>query len=951
MSDHFITNITGVPTTGQYGPDGKPLNVNNDGGIEVTPQDAGNVPSAGTESRISRDNDKILSGNPYNQDASSTDAQAIGPSSGNPNMGNKYKSESQRLINSQFRNDSRSFPLDRPYNMGSYDHYKNESPSGSIDPLYESTFNIQGGSINESGEFVGATYVDNDFNPIKDPITITTSVGGAVYTSLLEKPDANQPTSQVPGFLCSKTSPPLIDEICEIDWCTSVQSSILLGKKMRIFEGQGCKKSGYWVQYLNRDFDITDQEASDVAIDCDKFRTSNDRTFGRIGTKPSIPNCGDRSVGESYCRKNIAQSGAIAPDTFNRGYTYGHRLMFVGNSLAGIKNKEWCAYETDSRRSPINTDPLTVDPSGHDEWFYEGGRCNQDGSRNDTAHSGKLYGCCCKGGHDDRQAEGYSITYVGDLTLGTSDDPCDCRRRKERGAKFIPEWTAAKNCEDKWVTVLMTGCNQAAASDNASVNDDALYCLATGRFVTPTWSETECAWYHDLQRVVRCDGEDPDVVADPDNPSRAILINRYCPSGSVITTITDRNLFPTSTSTSNLPGSIDIEKKINYAYCCSGNPCEPACVITSGLFKLGDYVNLSGSYITGMRHTSAAYWTHPQEYNLSASGASNGSGFEPDVVVSGASGCSYLTNSWKVVGKEYGNNHSSPDSLDCTWGYQIEFTGATPCSGSTPFVCAATGLAPNFGPFELYMPEAQLTSGAVSTGDADCSVACSMPTPLFEVGEYVTLATIPLGSGATNYASVSGYQNVYGYWEDPFLIDFGASGNGRNHTSTVPFNTGCEGALGTQCTWMFAYTGGIDPPPTTGIGEWQLSSSGSCCDCYASLPKSGLQSNGTYIWEDYGVVTIDCGVVHCNVITGVYNDGTVYPYGGNWKVVARESGDQRSSPDSLDCTWGYQVSFTGCPAPSSVCVITGFGPASTIDWIPEMYFNSGLDCNGATGTG
>jgi len=95
MSNYFITNITGVPTTGQYGSDGKPVNINNDGGIEVTPQDAGNVPSASTESREGVNNDKSISGNPYNQSASSTDT----PSPvGNPNIGNYVESLSERIV-------------------------------------------------------------------------------------------------------------------------------------------------------------------------------------------------------------------------------------------------------------------------------------------------------------------------------------------------------------------------------------------------------------------------------------------------------------------------------------------------------------------------------------------------------------------------------------------------------------------------------------------------------------------------------------------------------------------------------------------------------------------------------------------------------------------------------------------------------------------------------------
>jgi len=679
------------------------------------------------------------------------------------------------------------------YPRDSFDHYKEESPAGSIQPIYESTFNVQAGSINQSGDIVEASYVDNDLNPINNPVTITTSVGGAVFTAIPSKPDANFPQVTNPFTICSLESEPLIDTSgCSWGYCADALpfSDARIGKKMRIFQGKGCKESGYWVQYLDRSYDNTDAEAHANAIDCDFFQTPERRTFGQIDSASSrgrIPDCGDRSSGRSYCRKNIAASGAIPPDTLQRGKTYGHRLMYVGTSLAGIKSKEWCAYAEDKRVGDGGLEgpkPLTVTPSGHDEWFFEGARCNADGTRN-TSHSGKLYGCCCKG-PPFNSAEGYSVTYVGDLTLGTADDPCDCRRRKENGAKFLTEWNAAYNLEDKWVNVLMTGCTEGTALDGY-IHEDVdvnLYCLATGRPVNPVWSEAECAWYHDLQRVVRCSGVDPDVMEDPSDSTRPIKARRYCPSGSVITNITDRNLFPTPTTSSSSLGSIDKEDMINYAWCADGsNTCNPTCSSGAPLFEIGDYV-----YITP-------------------------------------------------------------------------------------------------------------TSGDYRTG------------------------------------VIEKFENQLGGWSGMSYIDFFAASSG--HSSSQPFSSGgcATGEDRLSCVYIFVATGAPDPPNTP--GQWEVYESG--CGCCSVKPLSGLQPDGSYKWSDGDLESFSC--ITANSGCEIFSVN-----GAGWKITDRKYGDETSSPNSIDCTWGYSIEFSGCAPSSGVCSSTGFAPALNYEYIPETYFISGDRC-------
>tara|TARA_R110000824_G_scaffold3299_2_gene15620 strand:+ start:150 stop:1226 length:1077 start_codon:yes stop_codon:yes gene_type:complete len=357
---------------------------------------------------------------------------------------------------------------------------------------------------------------------------------------------------------------------------------------------------------------------------------------------------------------------------------------------------------------------------------------------------------------------------------------------------------------------------------------------------------------------------------------------------------------------------------INYAWCATGT-CAPACSSGAPLFSVGDYVDVD-QHVVGLPYDGSS-WLEWELYDLAQSGASNGSGFQ--WTNSPVSGCNASGNSWKVTRREYGDKDSWGTTYDCKWGYQIEFTGCAPCSGSTPVTCSATGMAPNFSsPYALFIPELYLSSGAICTGDASCVETCSMSGSLFEVGDYVNFTS----------SAVSGYENYYGGFSGAFVVDLAASGNGTGHTSTEPFFTGCGGSVGSSCNWMFAYTGGIDPPPETGIGEWQLSSSGSCCDCYASRPSDGLQANGTYIYEDFGTVSVDCSASGCNALTQ------------SWKIIGKTSGDSTSTPDSLDCTWGYAVSFTGCPSSSSTCSVTGSAPVRTVDWIPEIYFTSGSSC-------
>ena len=774
----FITNITGtgVPITGTYGTDGNPSGINNDGGIEVTPQDGRGVPSAGTESRISGDNDKILSGNPYNQSASSTDSQAIGPSSSNPNMGNRYSSDSQRLFNSQFRNDSLPFPLEQPYALGSFDHYKNESPAGSIDPVYESSYNIAANSVNIEGSVIGSFVYDSSGNVINGPVTrVTTSLGGMVLTSAPSRGTiGGGPNGGVP-LSCEDKASGIIDNPCEISQCAGGAGNVPLGKKMRVFKGQGCEKSGYWVQQLITTDGYPEDKAHDVGINCDNFiKTKNHTVLNLLPNQsptesgPGVPICGQARQ-KTSCMGVIAALAGISGTLASAGSKfYSHRLMYVGTSLGGIKNKEWCDFSS-------------ADGSGHREWFFEGAKCNADGTRNATAHSGKLYGCCCKAGFGAPaygQASGYTLTETSSITINTSDDPCDCKRRYNAGAKFLPQWNGANADSDINFRVLMTGCTKQAATDIYNDVSGATNLFAIAPSFAPTWSEAQCAWIHRLQQVAPCSGGETIENPDPKviQPIKSIM---YCPYGSVVE-IADRELFYSPLTTPNYYG-LSERPTINYAWCATGNCSGIPCVTGASEFDVGDYVKINSAIVSGYTYNvaelsfddgfsinfasagqtgtnphssatpfptgcgdgnaSACFWTFeetgaggPQNpgtghWVLSSSGlccdcnaTRPSSGLQPNGEYiandtdgvsydcnTSTSGCNILTQSWKITKKQYGNNKAIPDSLDCTWGYTIEFTGCASAVSNGSGLCSTTGYGPT-GAYQ-YIPASYFTSG------------------------------------------------------------------------------------------------------------------------------------------------------------------------------------------------------------------------------------------------
>jgi hypothetical protein len=753
MSDYFITNITGVPTTGSYGPDGKPLNVNNDGGIEITPQNAGNVPSAGTESREGIGNDKSITGNAYNPNASSTDSQSIGPSYppdqthyANPQSHSLYKQAS--ISNDKTR----------------WDNYKQDPKNVSELNTYDGYFKINPSDLEEGETTTNFSVFDDEGYVGRRTSSVTVNLGGQTQTSTTTATTTTHTLNTAPRGCGSPSG--LVDNPCEMEDCPA-GSEYPLGKKMRIFHSdKSCNgRQGYWMQ-------VTNPVTAVRGANWPPEYTYRSPAFDSDGN-PIVQDCDDY---QGYQRKSIVtgpprEYGREARDCWEEyietagGNTlynpvYRHLLTYLGPDLDNAKWSGWCEYcnqnsPLDVPNSPSQKPCASV--SGWQQWFYEGLSCqkNEDGEyeRDMNAHSGKLYACCCPGyeGYDRvGRCNAYlpnglpnpknfvTLTEVGStITAGSSDDTCDCLYRKLKGPLFLDEW---KGSQGGWPSqygtdqaVVISGCNQLVAEDQFTNLADNIYIVASGAAFPggPVWNEDECAWDTPVQVAERC--------VKHDSPSSY----GYCPSGSVLT-ISDRNLFV---------GVGHINNK-NCDIGCDGS-CDPGDITAK--FGIGEQIKINSSTPTAYAY-SANTWYDPETLNLLASGAEGGlpfqtgcaeeismcvwyfvgdspsetgpgewtlsdeglccgcsgtkpsSGLQPDgsyiwidnQVMStdcntGTTGCG-IQYCWNVTDRQIGE--SVGHDIDCTWGYTISFTGNDPSVN-----CPATGS------LSKYILESSLRSG------------------------------------------------------------------------------------------------------------------------------------------------------------------------------------------------------------------------------------------------
>ena len=264
---------------------------------------------------------------------------------------------------------------------------------------------------------------------------------------------------------------------------------------------------------------------------------------------------------------------------------------------------------------------------------------------------------------------------------------------------------------------------------------------------------------------------------------------------------------------------------------------------------------------------------------------------------------------------------------ECDWMYAVQqmfsdasCTGAGAIFGDNNQGCPSGtittvklsqlyGRAPN--PFKMDWSCCLSGSGAAS--------GCPPAPALFDVGDYVNIE---------NY-QLMGYHKIGYSFDNGFAIDLSLSGAGA--LSNNPFSTGCESELATNpiCLWYFSTNGNPDDP---GTGTWTLTDTNDCCDCSGAAPD-----------PDYFGLTNESSGIPCTAASGSYI------LSNSWEVVGRTSGNGDSNPDSLDCTWGYQIQFTGCATTGvngsiTQNLLTGVVPYPATAYIPESYLTSGTAC-------
>jgi hypothetical protein len=199
---------------------------------------------------------------------------------------------------------------------------------------------------------------------------------------------------------------------------------------------------------------------------------------------------------------------------------------------------------------------------------------------------------------------------------------------------------------------------------------------------------------------------------------------------------------------------------------------------------------------------------------------------------------------------------------------------------------------------------------------ASCSSECVSGdvTPKWDIGDQVHI-NLSRGTGYEHAAGVPG--SAAGHWENPSAWNVEATG-----ADGKPMHAVCSGITET-CLWTFSTLG---DPSIADTGTWTLDETGDCCDCHSDLPDSG------YIGLTNFVSGIDCPA----------GSGCSWYY--CWDVVAREFGGYNSSPDAIDCTWGYQIAFTGNFG--DICDVTGTFPSTGVNklYLLESDMVSG-DCS------
>ena len=634
MSD-FITNLTGTPITGSYSADGTPSGSKNNGGALGIPYVVISETLEGSSFIPGVDDGKGTSPRSGIENTTGVLPEGFGPSGtgrGSFASNSGMINAAARVLGTMAVPQAVNMPKTaQRIGMPWWNHTKGTfGPSGVQSGIYRGQWNPKEGKEFKSGELAGE-FPDPPVIRIPSP----GGGGGGIGTSPGSGRNPQFPNMPKPTVVDNCECDTLVSSLgCHLTKVCDDADASSYAKHMHVFQGDHDGKSGYWIQStfgnvtpyvpqeLSESYGGEDPFAGGPAVPEDlvdpgttNTETNRTRYAGDCNTFEAPTNKRKVDVHSefSYRRKGggprLASSGQCgSPSTMvnaiGTGCTFAHHLTFVGTNLSDIGNRVWC-------------DDSIIPPSGASDWFYEGAICN-------PAKSGKLYSC-----YEDEfgAIQVSTLLSAGEhILIGSSDDPCDCAFRYNKGAKYKQAWrdaTSGNNPFGNQGKFVITGCNsfsaaaiyeQELASGGIPSN---LFAIASGDSYEPEWSGDCCGWTVWVKDLTEATGDILDCMRRNLTPPgdvnamttifenipqehqanyQGFLGNYVCQDGGA-TRLCDRNVFDVSYQSSQMTAG-DINSSgtyrlwtvfVNVEACCSDpSGGQPTCNDTENCVYIWD---------------------------------------------------------------------------------------------------------------------------------------------------------------------------------------------------------------------------------------------------------------------------------------------------------------------------------------------------------------------------
>lgn len=699
----FITNITGVPVTGAFGPDGAPSGARNDNAV---------VGSSSSVISNSQTSGPIFSGDQASKSVSSKNFNVLGGGTvTEPNEAASDSTSTRRTLSQNVTTAMTNTAFRGGFNR--FDATFAKDPAGGDAGI----FAIQ--QRTEGGPNAGAKGIDK---------SITNRQEGGVDNNRFISYNIGAAIPQSPGAQASNIKKPrAADNPCgcfdkdlnPIDLDTTTTD-------FGCFSGaypSGCDFDGFKVPVFTgtRWRSVGEAEGGGMTPETGYFMKSTQSPFGgagncscwnaedgapnTLGNTRYVDNLKDELTGRVLACTRAAINGRSSapvcqqykdndpskPYVDNCSCTWAHKLAFIG-SETGAGTGTPCVQGGD--------------------WWYEVRRCNAL-STSVPANSGKLIRCY----ETAFGIETTELTKVAEWQSCSPSDPCFCSSNYSAGPKVGPT-IGPIEASDECDTVYWTGClsNSADGTLRWAPEDGNYYALATG--TTPTWSNSECAWMTSVWKcdpiftglashgdrsgeVLRCALADQECYADqaqiPGNANPSTYLPTFvCPNKDTTYTVpdtriweygyTERDGFETSSYIGN--------PSVNYG------ACETAATTGGLCFDLYN----SG---TGMAY-AVGDWV---KYNVGSS----------HPLYKGDRGWEIVSAQFSGVRLNYGPQPTDVDCLpsgdpNCKWQYLLRY-----------YECGPTGDAYSAGSWSLFgvASEEQISKdgqiGCTSYGAGYCS--------------------------------------------------------------------------------------------------------------------------------------------------------------------------------------------------------------------------------------